>query len=700
MQYLYLRCDLHFQLCSCPHSPSSVPLQLLWLWQRHLRPWSVWYTAEAAVHLDRSLDLLLGSHLWLSSQLIRALASWKTGFLRFALQLLKLLPLWTPFTLVAELPESSGEVLDSSKLDKGNGRKWRNLCWKHNNECFKSSLKLGADIRPGEGWHGAVHPEGRVTSWDLAQGEDQWAHCSTHLGDIWCCLPETTAEKSQPDDRRSKGRGRPHHHPWRTVGQNQPRARKYEVVERALFKCTQRTDETNDSYLARSDCVWSELLAKKIQLEELQAYILLRGSLLSAEDRKRVVVESEAEKAGALTVQKVTQSIRMLGATFFQEMTGQKKVKGKVYEPTALTEHMDDDMEGAYHSYADDIGEDEYILQLAKEDDEDAALVADYETALTDTIQSDEDLASAYNAYSEARKRLSDRYKNRGFWPIGQKGRGKGFQKGGKGKGYGKGPRKSHQQRMLESRCRICDEYGHWKAECPKRHSKTQANSSSTSATTAATATVAAEIHDSEPNILPMEFMQLPTMTETSVDESRMHSTHVVCIVEGTVWDRIRQRGFQGVERNPKPAPMPRSEVSSHEPGKARHRYIDLANHEVAFFSSHGACGILDTGATKSVAGSNLIASLIESLSPSVRRQVFRTTCNITFRFGNQGTLDSSQALVIPLKSIGLGLKIAVVPGNTPLLLSNTLIRTLNWRLASIARNQFWPVPCWRTKFN
>ena len=31
----FWECDLHFQLCSCPHSPSSVPLQLLWLWQ----PW-------------------------------------------------------------------------------------------------------------------------------------------------------------------------------------------------------------------------------------------------------------------------------------------------------------------------------------------------------------------------------------------------------------------------------------------------------------------------------------------------------------------------------------------------------------------------------------------------------------------------------------------------------------------------------------
>lgn len=75
--------------------------------------------------------------------------------------------------------------------------------------------------------------------------------------------------------------------------------------------------------------------------------------------------------------------------------------------------------------------------------------------------------------------------------------------------------------------------------------------------------------------------------------------------------------------------------------------------------------------------GSKLLPSLIESLPAEIQKQLFRTNCDITFRFGNQGTLDSQQALVIPLQSLGLGLKIAIVKGETPLLLSNTLIRTL-----------------------
>ena len=70
--------------------------------------------------------------------------------------------------------------------------------------------------------------------------------------------------------------------------------KKYEVVEKALFRCIQKTDESNDSYLARTDIYWTELLSKKMSMEELRSDIVLRGSLLSHEDKKRVILESDA----------------------------------------------------------------------------------------------------------------------------------------------------------------------------------------------------------------------------------------------------------------------------------------------------------------------------------------------------------------------------------------------------------------------
>ena len=54
-----------------------------------------------------------------------------------------------------------------------------------------------------------------------------------------------------------------------------PPERQYQDAEKALHETQQKSDETNDSYLARSDIQWSKLLARKMSLEDLQAYILL-----------------------------------------------------------------------------------------------------------------------------------------------------------------------------------------------------------------------------------------------------------------------------------------------------------------------------------------------------------------------------------------------------------------------------------------
>lgn len=119
---------------------------------------------------------------------------------------------------------------------------------------------------------------------------------------------------------------------WGKVGLE----RKYESVEKALFRCIQKNDESNDSFLARSDIYWTELLSKKTSLEEIRAYVVLRGSLLSQDDKKRVILESDASGSGELDMTKVSQSVRMLGSGFFHEMTGLKKSRGKTYDASAL----------------------------------------------------------------------------------------------------------------------------------------------------------------------------------------------------------------------------------------------------------------------------------------------------------------------------------------------------------------------------
>ncbi|CAL1139313.1 unnamed protein product [Cladocopium goreaui] len=190
--------------------------------------------------------------------------------------------------------------------------------------------------------------------------------------------------------------------------------KKYDIVERALFRCLQKQDESNDSFLARCDVVWSELLAKKVQLEEIQSYIL-RGSRLSTENKKRVIVESESSSSGVLNMEKVTQSVRMLGTSFFNEMIGQKVSKGKIYESQVmLTEDQDDFQHDESADVADEYTEDEFVGQLLQDDEEDAALIADYESRAADVLQGDSDLAATYNAYADARnERITEQPESR-----------------------------------------------------------------------------------------------------------------------------------------------------------------------------------------------------------------------------------------------------------------------------------------------
>ena len=242
--------------------------------------------------------------------------------------------------------------------------------------------------------------------------------------------------------------------------------RRYEYAERALFRCVQKQDETADSYLARADVMWSELLSKGIALKDIQAYITLRGSQLSPEDKKRVLMDVDAASSGQLTIEKVSSAIRMLGAGFFHEITGGKRTKGKTYDQSVLlAEGNDNEDVSATFNVEGETGEmddemfDTLVQDSAVDGDEDANIIQDFESAAADLVQSDPDLASAYTVYTEARRRLSEKFRSRGFWPI-SKGKSRSFGKGViKGK-FNKGhssARKSLQQRILESKCRICD---------------------------------------------------------------------------------------------------------------------------------------------------------------------------------------------------------------------------------------------------
>jgi hypothetical protein len=166
-----------------------------------------------------------------------------------------------------------------------------------------------------------------------------------------------------------------------------PLEKKFEMAEKALFRSAQKVDESADSYLSRCDVVWTELLAKKVSLEEIQAYIVLRGSKLAPEGKKRVIVEPTDVEKGALTMKNVTAAVRLLGSGFFQEYTGLRRDRNaKTYDHMAL--HVDDEGENEYEAYVtqDDALEDDVLEALAAENDEDAILVMQFEDSMRSAL--------------------------------------------------------------------------------------------------------------------------------------------------------------------------------------------------------------------------------------------------------------------------------------------------------------------------
>lgn len=104
---------------------------------------------------------------------------------------------------------------------------------------------------------------------------------------------------------------------------------------------------------------------------------------MSSDDKKRVLVDSGAEKGGALNVKNVEAAVRMIGSGFFQDMIGNKRDKGlKTYDHTAFT--MEDTNENNWEAdgevfwTTEDALDEGTLESMAAEDDEDAALVLQF----------------------------------------------------------------------------------------------------------------------------------------------------------------------------------------------------------------------------------------------------------------------------------------------------------------------------------
>ena len=507
---------------------------------------------------------------------------------------------------------------------------------------------------------------------------------------------------------------------------------RYEYFERALYGTVQRHDESHDSFLARMESNFVELLSRGTTLEEVQAYVLLRQSTLSADDKKRILLEHEGE----LRYKPVVKSYRLLGSKFFSEFqSGKSSSKTKVYdvhmtetpEPEATDAH-----DRAFHAHAEEIEQDldsEVIEALAAQEDADALTICAFENELEEFMQETPQMYEAMVTYMEARARLLEKRKNRGFWPT--KGRGKAF-KGGKSKGKRSRDREQLLARISRSHCRKCGALGHWKAECPQNNvDKTSGVGATASANMAMNETepYADEVYSESEDACGHQAgfqAETDTIKETCFmamsqvnDEDRQRlqsrmSRFLQCrqscqvLSSGVNKWGINKIGGKGNKHPLQPAFRDQNLKITERPTTSNmtnpafvfrsppevlmQPLVTDANQteliEESVLSSsmdaRSTHAILDTGASRCIIGEKTLQALKDSLATDVQSRLKTSPSKIKFRFGNNQTLTSSYRIHFPLKTQDqrtVWLDVEVVEGATPFLFSKRAFKLLGGSL-------------------
>ena len=135
---------------------------------------------------------------------------------------------------------------------------------------------------------------------------------------------------------------------------------------------------------------------------------------------------------GKMETKLIDQAMRSLATRVLTSASDPKKKVYPVNFSEADAGESSELDETAWHvSPEEEEDEGESIKYLAQQGDADALTIQTFEQDLEDLFQSTPDLQTALVSYQEARTKLSERKKFRGFWPTS-----KGF--GGKGKSKGK----------------------------------------------------------------------------------------------------------------------------------------------------------------------------------------------------------------------------------------------------------------------
>jgi len=421
----------------------------------------------------------------------------------------------------------------------------------------------------------------------------------------------------------------------------------------------------------------------------MQAFVLLRQSALTNEDKKRVLTMA----GGSMDLTQIEKSMRTLSTkVLFSAGEPKRKIypANLVEQDEVSTNQAEEEgiFQSTYHVSVDeeDILTAEHIEVMANQGDEDALTVQQFERDFEDMMQEIPDLQNALVTYQEARQRISDRRKSRGFWPT--KGKQKGSFKGSR-KGQSKSGKDELLAKISRTHCKICGALGHWKAECPQRRDgpREQAN------------VVVPENDIAQNEDLPQVIFEQISEDQVLVSEVCLTVHSVPALTKGCIRPQAKQEALKFWSNKVhkykwgKGVSSTMTHMLHRKPSKrAIHRRkgtneaiqaIDVADcltsrvHQSKLQSS--GLAILDTGASRSVIGEEHLSAVLQKLPPEVRQSVRECPSKVGFRFGNNQVSYSFKQLQIPLchGRQRIWLLIEVVPKATPFLLSIKTMKSL-----------------------
>ncbi|CAL1156364.1 unnamed protein product [Cladocopium goreaui] len=315
--------------------------------------------------------------------------------------------------------------------------------------------------------------------------------------------------------------------------------------------------------------------------------------------------------------------------------------------------------------------------------------VCAFENELEEFLQETPEMHDAMTTYLEARNRLLEKRKNRGFWPT--KGRGK----GAKGKYKGKQSRSREQlmARIARSNCRKCGAVGHWKAECPLNVSDKNQSQTPAAANVAfddcvnqdvevyseaedVTETQAGFVRSSFPPVLQETcFMALEHVSASDRRKLQNRMARFMkdrCHNGDKPGDNLGFKSGNNLGKIKSSMPVSTSVCPKFvRPDRALlfrkkpHEFlmqppmiddkIDGASTESIMMSSAAQCptsAILDTGASRCIIGERTLKELQSNLPSNVCSKLKSSPSKIKFRFGNEQSLTSSYRIHFPLKAV------------------------------------------------